>query len=127
MDPESVVREGEYETVKKYSQSLLSKWKWEINNAATGDWFLSQWAKDAMLKTIESWKLKALENEYTNFKNERARQINQITGKNNWSDFLVSYESTSPSQSNTAPSSPVYNATKAQLEKIKAERLKANK
>jgi hypothetical protein len=27
MDPESVVREGEYETVKKYSQSLLSKWK----------------------------------------------------------------------------------------------------
>ena len=36
-----------------------------------------------MLKTIESGKLKALENEYTNFKNERARQINQITGKSN--------------------------------------------
>ena len=121
MDPDSVVREGEYETVKKYSQSLLSKWKWEINNAATGDGFLSQGAKDAMLKTIENGKLKALENEYSNFKNERVRQINQITGKNNGNDFLVSYENV-----NTNPStkSPAYDATKSLLEQIKASRNK---
>lgn len=74
-----------------------------------------------MLKTIENGKLKALENEYSNFKNERVRQINQITGKNNGNDFLVSYENV-----NTNPStkSPAYDATKSLLEQIKASRNK---
>jgi len=36
LDPDSVVREGEYATVKKYSQSLLNKYSGEIKQAVKG-------------------------------------------------------------------------------------------
>lgn len=92
MDPDSVVREWEYETVKKYSQGLLARYKWEIEQAATWEWFLSETAKKAMLKTLEEWKLKSLRGSYDNIRNQKIKQINQIVGGDYWDSYLSEYD-----------------------------------
>ena len=92
MDPESVVREWEYETVKKYSQGLLQKYKWEIEQAATWEWFLSETAKKAMLKTLEEWKLKSLRGSYDNIREQKIKQITQIVWGDYWDSYLSEYD-----------------------------------
>lgn len=80
LDPESVVREGEYETIKKYAQSLPTRYKGEINNALTGNGFLSPGAISAIQQTVEN-RYQSQFKQYTNLKNEYARKIDQLAGQ----------------------------------------------
>lgn len=52
MDPGSVVREGEYATVQKYSQSLINSYGKSISQAITGTGFLTTQARESLKKTI---------------------------------------------------------------------------
>lgn len=80
LDPDSVVREGEYETIKKYAQPIFSKYKGEIENAFYGTGFLSNEAISNIKSTIEN-RYAAQGKQYQNKANETARVINTIAGK----------------------------------------------
>ena len=80
LDPDSVVREGEYETIKKYAQPIFSKYKGEIENAFYGTGFLSNEAISNIKSTIEN-RYAAQGKQYQNKANETARVINTIAGQ----------------------------------------------
>lgn len=80
LDPESVVREGEYETIKKYSQNIINKYKGEVENAINGTGFLSQEAIANIKSTIDMRYQSQLK-QYRNKADETARVINTIAGK----------------------------------------------
>lgn len=80
LDPESVVREGEYETIKKYAQNITSRYKGEIQNAINGTGFLSQDAISNIKQTIEN-RYTSSQTQYNNKASEAARIIDTIAGK----------------------------------------------
>lgn len=74
-DPNSVVKEGEYITVQKYSQSLIQQ-KWaDAKRMAQNVAFLTPEARKNMIATIKS-KYSASEKAYQNVYNEYTRQVN---------------------------------------------------
>lgn len=90
MDPNSVVREGEYATVQKYAQSWANQFGFNINKLATGGNFLSPSAKKNLVATIG----KKYDTQYKSYKNlysEYGRKIDAITGKNDGTAFLQDY------------------------------------
>lgn len=91
LDPESVVREGEYETIKKYSQNIFGKYKGELNNAINGTGFLSAGAIQNIKDTIENRYTSGL-TQYTNKQKETARVIDTIAGKPVAGMVLTDYE-----------------------------------
>lgn len=91
LDPDSVVREGEYATVKKYSQSLVDKYGGEIRQAISGTGFLSPAAIKA-IQTATDNRIKAYEPQYKNLRNETARRINSIAGKDVADTVLLDYD-----------------------------------
>jgi len=91
LDPESVVREGEYETIKKYAQNIFGRYKGEINNAINGSGFLSSDAIQNIKDTIDNRYTSGLQ-QYQNKANETARVINTIAGKDVAGMVLTDYE-----------------------------------
>lgn len=91
LDPDSVVREGEYETIKKYSQNIFGKYKGEINNAINGTGFLSQNAIANIKDTIQQ-RYDSKVGQYQNKQRETARVIDTIAGKPVADMVLVDYE-----------------------------------
>jgi len=91
LDPDSVVREGEYATVKKYSQGLADKYKGEIKQAINGTGFLSPGAIQAIQAATDN-RIKAYEPQYNNLKQQTAQRINNIAGKNIADIILLDYE-----------------------------------
>jgi len=115
LDPDSVVREGEYATVKKYSQNLLSKYKGEIKQAIAGTGFLSPQAiKDIQAATDN--RIKAYEPQYQNLRNQTKTRINSIAGKDVGDLVLLEYDqgytgnnqTSSQSGTNVTPSGVTY-------------------
>ncbi len=92
LDPDSVVREGEYNTVKKYSQSLLNKYKGEFKQAIKGTGFLSEQAIKDIQKAAEN-RLNAYKPQYDNLKSEYSRKIDDMAGKPVADRVLIEYES----------------------------------
>lgn len=90
LDPESVVREGEYATIKKYAQSLTDKFGKEITNALAGTGFLSQSAiqniKTAMQNNYNSRKPA-----YDNLYAEKSRIINNLAGVDVAQEIMIDY------------------------------------
>lgn len=80
LDPESVVREGEYETIKKYAQNIFGRYKGELENALNGSGFLSQAAIANIKMTVENRYNSGL-TQYKNKESETARVINTIAGQ----------------------------------------------
>jgi hypothetical protein len=92
LDPDSVVREGEYATIQKYSQNIASKYKGQINQAVNGNGFLSPEA----IKSIQAAtanRVKAYTPQYTNFKTQTAQRINSIAGADVANQVLLDFES----------------------------------
>jgi hypothetical protein len=84
MDPNSVVREGEYATVQKYAQSAIQRGWANAKRFASNEAFLSTDARANMLATINS-KFQAADQAYQNVYSEYNRRIEdaktgQITG-----------------------------------------------
>lgn len=92
LDPESVVREGEYATIAKYAQSMVSRYKKEITNAIAGTGFLSEKAIKDIQSTMNN-NYNSRKPQYDNLKSEIGRVINNIAGANVANEILVDYES----------------------------------
>jgi hypothetical protein len=91
LDPGSVVREGEYATAQKYSQSWINAYGKGVSQAIAGTGFLSETARTNIKKTIES-KYLSTKVGYDNQYKQYVGQINNLTGKNNGELFLRSYD-----------------------------------
>jgi hypothetical protein len=91
LDPDSVVREGEYATVKKYSQNLVNKYGGEIRQAIKGTGFLSPGAIKAIQQATDN-RIKAYEPQYINLRNQTAQRINTLAGKPVADSVLLDYE-----------------------------------
>jgi azurin len=77
MDPNSVVREGEYATVQKYAQSWAEAFGFKAARMVTNTRFLSDEARKNMISTIES-KSKAAKTSYDNFRRETGKKFENI-------------------------------------------------
>jgi hypothetical protein len=102
LDPGSVVREGEYATAQKYSQSWISAYGKAVTQALAGTGFLSETARANIKKTIEQ-KYNSTKVSYDNQYNQTANQISTLTGRNDGDRFLKSYVAVAPTSSAPAP------------------------
>lgn len=107
LDPDSVVRENEYETVKKYSQPLIKKYGGEIKHALSGKGFLSPQAIKA-IQDATNQRIQAYAPQYENLKSQTANRINAVVGAPVADVFLLDYESgiTPPKSSTVRVSGP---------------------
>ena len=90
MDPNSVVREGEYKTVQDYSQALLQAFGLKTKRVFSNTGFLTTEARGFLENTLDK-KLKATEMPYKNLVNEYGRKIDKITGGTDGKEFLTDY------------------------------------
>lgn len=90
MDPNSVVREGEYKTIQDYSTALLERMGLKAKRVFDNSGFLTQEARGFMLKTLNN-RLLSSEKAYKNIYDEYGRRINMITGNSDGSEFLTDY------------------------------------
>jgi hypothetical protein len=77
MDPNSVVREGEYKTVQDYAQALFERFGLSAKRVIDNSNFLTSEAIKNMKDTV-SKKVGASEKNYKNIYNEYVKQINTI-------------------------------------------------
>ncbi len=109
MDPNSVVREGEYATVQKYAQSWAESFGFDAKRIFSNSVFLTKEARQNMLNTIES-KFKTSETNYKNIYNEYQRRIQDAkSGKINGSitDYSKAYGDTGGGSPNDLLSSDI--------------------
>jgi hypothetical protein len=95
MDPDSVVREGEYATVQKYAQSWLSNLGFNAMRVVENREFLTPQARANMRSTIEK-KYGATRAQYDNVRTQFQKQIERITGQPGGDEYLVDYASAFP-------------------------------
>lgn len=105
MDPDSVVREGEYATVQKYSQSLKDKFGFDIKRLFSNTPFLTPDARKALKKTVEA-RFEPLRQQYQGVFDEYARRINKISGKDDGAEWLTDYGVSFPAPSNAPKKNP---------------------
>lgn len=74
MDPASVVREGEYNTVQKYAQNWAQNFKFKAERIFSNTNFLSPDAKQKMLNALAP-KVQTITNQYNNLHSEYQRQM----------------------------------------------------
>lgn len=77
MDPNSVVRESEYDTVQKYNQSMIQKGWADAKRLAANVAFLTPEARQNMIATIQQ-KYAAAEQNYKNVYNKYQQEINDV-------------------------------------------------
>lgn len=91
MDPGSVVREGEYATVQKYSQSWADQFGFKAARIFSNSPFLTDEARKMLKDTIRK-KEEASARQYDNVYNEYGRRIEKQAGVKNGSEFLTNYK-----------------------------------
>ncbi len=89
MDPESVVREGEYATVQKYAQSWMDSFGFNAARILSNSEFLTPEARRNMKSVIEQ-RAKPVVDQYKNLRKQYGQQISQIT-KDDGESHLVDY------------------------------------
>lgn len=103
MDPESVVREGEYATVQKYAQSWLDNFKFNAARIINNQEFLTPQARANMKATILK-RYAAAKTQYDNVRKGFARQVTAATsGKADPEDYLMDYAGAFPNAQTGAP------------------------
>lgn len=96
MDPDSVVREGEYATVQKYGQSWAEMFGFNAARIFSNTAFLTPQARSNMKQTIRS-RYQAARTQYDNLASAYAKQIDGITGQpGTGQDYLVDYAGAFP-------------------------------
>jgi hypothetical protein len=95
MDPESVVREGEYATVQRYSQSWAEKFGFDVARMVSNTTFLTAEARANMKATILS-RFQATQGQYDNIRRSYSDRINKITGGNDGETYLTDYGAAFP-------------------------------
>jgi len=74
MDPNSVVREGEYNTIQKYAQTWADNFGFSAKRVFSNTNFLTPDAKQKMLNTLKP-KVTTVTNQYNNLQKEYQRQV----------------------------------------------------
>ena len=100
LDPGSVVREGEYATAQKYSQSWIDAYGKGVTQAIAGTGFLSVSARKNIKKVIAQ-KYDASKRSYDNTHSSYTKNINSLTGRDDGSAFLVDYATEPATAPNT--------------------------
>lgn len=95
MDPNSVVREGEYATVQKYAQSWAESFRFNAQRIFSNTAFLTPEARMNMKKIIRS-KFLAGKNQYDALRKSYADQINSITKAQDGDSYLTDYGAAFP-------------------------------
>ena len=96
MDPDSVVREGEYATVQKYAQSWADTFRFNSARIFSNTQFLTPQSRQAMKDTIQK-RYAAARTQYDNVRKSYAGQIDQITGQpGSGEEWLVDYAGAFP-------------------------------
>ena len=95
MDPDSVVREGEYATVQKYSQSWMSATGFNLARVLSNTEFLTPEARKNLRATIMQ-KFNSGRKQYDTLRNEYARQLNMVVGSDRGADYLTDYSAGFP-------------------------------
>lgn len=88
MDPDSVVREGEYNTVQKYSQSWLDKFKFNAKRVLNNSEFLTPEARTFMKQTIAS-KADAASKVYSSYRKSIEHRIDMTTGQQGYGNNIL--------------------------------------
>jgi hypothetical protein len=111
MDPDSVVREGEYATVQKYAQSWAQSFGFNAARIFSNTPFLTTQARANMKKTIRS-KFAANRKQYDNVRRSYAQQINKLTKQGDGEDYLTDYAGgfpeTTPAPTTTGTTGATY-------------------
>jgi hypothetical protein len=102
MDPESVVREGEYATVQKYAQSWADKFGFDAKRVFSNTSFLTPQARANMKKTITG-KAESARTQYRAIKAQYVKQINRTTGAWDGAEYLVDYDVLMPESGGGGP------------------------
>ncbi len=103
LDPNSVVREGEYATAQKYSQSWINAFGKEVSQAINGTGFLSETARQNIKKTIQQ-KYQSSKQSYENLYNQYITNLNTLTGRDDGASFLQNYSTASTSSGTSSGS-----------------------
>lgn len=90
LDPDSAVKEGEYNTIRKYAQSTLSRYNKEITNAINGTGFLSEDAIKNIQTTMKNT-LDSRKSVYMNSLNNTKKVINNIAGADVADSIMMDY------------------------------------
>lgn len=90
MDPNSVVREGEYKTVQDYSTAVLERVGLKAKRVFDNQGFLTTEARNFMLKTLEN-RLASSRKAYDNIYSEYGRRIDKVTGQTDGKDYITDY------------------------------------
>ena len=107
MDPDSVVREGEYATVQKYAQSWAERFGFSAARVFSNTAFLTPQARANMKATIRT-KYASARPQYDNVRRSYATQINRITGGVDGDEYLTDYAGGFPSTEPAARGSATY-------------------
>lgn len=102
MDPNSVVREGEYATVQKYAQSWAQTYKFNVERIGSNVAFLAPEARANMKATILS-RFAAAQRQYEPVRKSFADRINKITGGTDGESYLTDYGASFPSSGKVNP------------------------
>lgn len=102
MDPNSVVREGEYATVQKYAQSWAQAYGFKAERILANTEFLTKAAQENLVNTIKS-KYDASKTNYDNVYKEYQRRVEQAKagGFNSITDYSQAYASIPPTKGTT--------------------------
>jgi len=95
MDPDSVVREGEYATVRKYAQSWAERFGFNVARIFSNTQFLTPAARANMKATIQQ-RYAAVKKQYDNVRSQYATRINRMTGGLDGEDYLIDYGAAFP-------------------------------
>jgi hypothetical protein len=95
MDPDSVVREGEYATAQKYAQSWVKAYGKGVEMAISGPGFLSQEARANMKDTIKK-KFAAGRAQYENLRKQYGARVNRYTRGTDGETYLTDYGAAFP-------------------------------
>jgi hypothetical protein len=112
MDPNSVVREGEYNTIQKYAQTWADNFGFKATRIFSNTNFLSPDAKQKMLNALKP-KVETITKQYESLQNEYQRQIDDVSsgGTRQITDYGKAFD-------NTSSSSDSKNATNEEADKI---------
>lgn len=105
MDPDSVVREGEYATVQKYAQSWAEKFKFDALRIFSNTTFLTPEARNNMKATVEG-RAKPIRQQYAAVHKDFVKRIEQVTGRDG-NEYIPDYGAAFDAPPITNPSGTV--------------------
>ena len=97
LDPTSVVRESEYDSAAR-SGNIFAGWATKFNGYLKAEGGMLPQAVKNEFKRLSGDKFDIITSQYNNLRDEKSRLINQKTGDDDGSDYLIDYNFTNKPQ-----------------------------